>query len=120
LITSQDLNKELIRVSSELRAANDRLSLAGRDWAQAEYDYRLAKAKAYAQVRESNVKLIAPEKEALADSFAAEAQRVRNIADSERNAAGLAVRSLIGQLSALQSIAASVRSEMDLAGRDYS
>ena len=119
-ITTADLNAELLKVAGELRAANERLEKAAYETASAEWAYRKAKAEAFAKVRQSEVKLLAPEKEALADSIAADARMDRDLAEAGKVAALEAVRSLRSMLSALQSVAASARSEADLAGRDYS
>lgn len=119
VITTADLNTELLRVANELREANQRLEAAGHEYAAAEYRYRVGKAQAFQTVRESQVKLLAKEAEALADSINAPAQRDRNLAECNKVAATEAVRSLRSMLSALQSVAASARSESELAGRDF-
>ena len=79
-------------------------------YAEAEHDYRRAKAEAYL----TTVGTVA-EREAQTYGLVGDARRARDLADGARLAALEAVRSRRTQLSALQSLLAAHRSETELA-----
>lgn len=112
LITVADLRDEMLRLSRELDGAHDTLIKTSHDWAQAENTYRLAKANAYlassgtVDSRKASVdKATSPER---VTAHTAEALKVAALEN---------VRNRRAQLSALQSVAHAVRSEVEMAGR---
>lgn len=106
---------ELVEEARRLSTLIDRGIAALRDSAKsaahAEHDYRHAKAEAWQIVGEG----LADEKRARVDAMTAELRMARDIAEGERQAALEAIRSRRSQLSALQSILAATRSEIELA-----
>ena len=109
-----DLSEAIVearRLSALIDAGVEALRTASREEADAEHDYRLAKARAWVTV----VGELAKEREAFVDAETAEARRLRDLAAGKREAARQALRAREAQLSALQSLLAASRSEMNLA-----
>jgi hypothetical protein len=111
-ITPAQLNSEMIRLSRDLDVAHQELVDQSHAWAKSEGKYRLAKANAYlastgtVQARQAHV-------DKVTDSERIEA----HLSDALRVAALERVRNVRAQLSALQSVANAVRSEVEMAGR---
>lgn len=78
--------------------------------ADAEHAYRLAVAKAWV----SNAEGTSPARKAQVDSDTADLRRVRDLSEGMRVAYLEAVRSARAQLSAMQSVAASMRAELEM------
>lgn len=113
MITPRELVDEMIRLSRELDSAHDRLVSKSEEWAQLENDYRLAKATAFLAATGRTVE----EKKAHADQATSQQRVKAHAAEGLKVAALEKVRSLRAQLSALQSVSSSVRSEIEMAGR---
>jgi hypothetical protein len=99
--------EEAQRLSALLDAGLKALREASRDYAQAEHDYRRARATALLESPSGTV----AEREASADLHSADQRLARDTADGMRTAALEAVRSRRQQLSALQSLLAAHREE---------
>lgn len=112
-VTTRELNDELLRLSAALDTAVDSLKQAAHEYAVAESNYRDEKAAAWRTAPAGTV----PEREAHVDRATAEERRHRNLAEGDRLGWLEEVRSRRQQLSALQSVAAAVRGEVELAGR---
>jgi hypothetical protein len=117
MIVSDDLNEELRRLSRKLETANDQFRSDGHEWARAEDAYKGAKATKRLASKADNPKATIPELDALVDIGCARERTQAYIARANREASHELVRSLRSQLSALQSIAASVRSEIEMAAQ---
>ena len=93
----------------------DRGVMALRDaaiaYAEAEHEYRAAKAMAYLETESGTV----AEREAHVYAIMGERRLARDLADGQKLAAVEAVRSRRAQLSALQSLIAAHRAESELA-----
>lgn len=74
-------------------------------YAEAERDYRKAKAEAWVIARAEHPEMLAKEREAWVDAQTADARYLRDLAEGVRQAALEAVRSRRGQLSACQTLA---------------
>lgn len=112
LITPQMLQTEMIRLSSEIDQAHASLVSLSHEWAEAENAYRLAKAVAF--LASSGT---VGERQAYCDK-ATSSERLRaHKAEALKVAALENVRNRRAQLSALQSVAHAVRSEVEMAGR---
>ena len=108
MVTLPELVAEARRLSELLDRGVAALRNAGVAYAEAEHEYRAAKAVAYLQT-EGTV----AEREALTYAKVGELRHARDAADATRVAALEAVRSRRTQLSALQSILAAHRSEAE-------
>lgn len=111
---------EVRRLSALVDDALDDLRTLANDVAHAEHAYRAAKARAWAEtagMRDTSTgkPLLAAHREALVQSTTADARLGRDLADGLRQAALEAVRSRRAQLSALQSLLAADRAEVELA-----
>jgi hypothetical protein len=106
----ETLTAEAHRLSALIDKGVAALRDAAFAYAQAEHDYRRAKAEAYL----ATVGTVA-EREAQAYGVVGDLRRGRDMADAGRLAALEAVRSRRTQLSALQSLLAAHRSEADFA-----
>jgi len=96
-----------------VRQLDDALAYLGRqtkEYAQAENDYRHACARAWVIAPPGTV----AEREAWVNGETADARKHRDLAEGMRRAGVEAVRSRQAQLSAWQSMASIVRSELDL------
>lgn len=115
MITPTDLSDELTRLCRALDDAHADLVKRSSDWARAESEYRISKAQAFQQVRQYETKPTVPEREAMVDQLIDKQKYQRDLTESAKVNALELVRSLRSQLSAIQSISAAVRSEMELA-----
>lgn len=106
----EGLAGEARRLSGLIDKGVAALRAAAIAYAEAEHEYRAAKAVAYLQT-EGTV----AEREAVVYGLVGNLRRARDLADGERLAALEAVRSRRTQLSALQSLLAAHRSEADFA-----
>lgn len=103
-----DLIAEARRLSSLIDNGVKALTEAAKQGAEAEYAYRLARAKAWAQTDGT-----AKQREDDVNAITAAERRVRDLAEAGRMSAIEALRSRRQQLSAVQSIAAAFRSEAE-------
>lgn len=106
-----ELIEEARRLSRLIDKGVEALRIAAVEVAEAEQAYRLAKAQAWVMVDGE----LAKDREAQVDAACADLRKVRDIAEGTRQAALEGLRSRRVQLSALQSILAATRTEMDLA-----
>lgn len=116
IITGSDLNKKLFILSDTLTTAQQELKEAAIEWAKSENAYRQAKAIAYLTIKSSpeQHKATVATLEAMVDKTCADERQKAYIARAMKEAMLENVRSVRAQINALQSIAASVRSEMEL------
>ena len=117
-ILPENLNAELWRLSGLLEEATDQLKSAARTLADTENAYRQAKALNYLTIHQTatdkpTVALI----QAKVDKACADERQACYFARADKETALERIKSLRAQLSALQSVAASVRSEMEMAGK---
>ena len=106
----QDLAQEARRLSVLIDRGVDALRIAAEEVARAENAYRHAKARAWVTAKGE----LAKEREADVDATTADLRLARDLAEGKRQAALEALRSRRTQLSALQSILAATRSEMEM------
>lgn len=107
----QQYAAEMERLSALIDKGITALTEQAREMAQAEHDYRKAKAVAWTQAPPGTV----PVREAWVESETAEHRLRLDMAEGMRLAALESIRSRRQQLSALQSMLAAVKSEMDFA-----
>lgn len=114
----EELNAELWNLMSRLNLANDQLTNYSIEWAITEDAYRAAKATAILKYKadEKHARATVQMLDALVDTDCISQRQAAYLARANKEAALELVRSLRAQLSALQSIAAGMRSEMELAG----
>ena len=110
---TSDMAEEVRRLSRLLDQGLTALRDQARELADAENDYRLAKAQAWVSAPEGTV----PEREAWVNGSTAPQRHRRDLADGLRQAALEAVRSRRTQLSAVQSLLAAERAEAEFAAR---
>ena len=115
MITPHDLSEELTRLCRKLDDAHTDLVQRSTAWAKAESEYRVSKAQAFQQVSKYPTKTTAAEREAMVYELIDRQKYERDLTESAKVNALELVRSLRAQLSAVQSISAAVRSEMELA-----
>ena len=108
MATLAELNNELIKLSRELGEALVRFEEACGDYARTENDYRHAKAVAYLK-SEGTVDA----RKAQVDIACGKERLDAHIAEGLKESSRERVRGLIAQLSALQSVAASTRAELE-------
>lgn len=113
-MTADELTRELLRLSRLVDDGVKALADQARELAEAEHDYRLAKAQAWLVAPAGTV----PERESWVDGQCADARRRRDLAEGMRVAALEALRSRRAQLSALQSVLAAHRAEAEFARTD--
>lgn len=106
-----ELTQEMLRLSRLIDQGIAALTDQAREYAEAEHDYRQAKAQAWVSAPDGTV----PERQAWVDGRCAPLRRRRDLAEGLKLAALEAVRSRRAQLSALQTVANALRAEMDLA-----
>lgn len=111
-MTIPELTEALLQTAADLRAANDDLYHLSVEWAHAEDSYRKSKAVAYLAASGT-----INERNAHVDKVCSEDRLKAHLAESTKEAKKELVRSLQAQLSALQTIAALTRAEMNLAGQ---
>ena len=107
----ETLTAEAWRLSQLLDKGLAALREAGVAYAEAEHQYRSAKAMAYLETESGTV----AEREAHVYAIMGEHRRTRDLADGQKVAALEAVRSRRAQLSALQTLIAAHRAEVELA-----
>lgn len=110
--TPRHLVDEMLRLSRSLDEAQATLEKASRDWARQENEYRKAKANAY--LASSGT---VDARKAAVDKATDQERHDAHLADALRVAALENVRNRRAQLSALQSIANAVKSEVEMSGR---
>ena len=103
-----DLISEARRLSSLIDNGVKALTEAAKQGAEAEYAYRLARAKAWHQTDGT-----AKQREDDVNAITAAERRVRDLAEAGRMSALEALRSRRAQSSALQSIMTAYRSEVE-------
>ena len=108
-----ELADEMSRLSRLLDQGLAALRDQARELAEAEQEYRQAKATAWITAPEGTV----PEREAWVNGHVAEQRYRRDLAEGMRQAALEAVRSRRTQVSALQSLLAAERAEAEFAAR---
>lgn len=111
-MTTHELETALLETAADLRKACDALRADSIAWAHAEDAYRKAKAITYLAASGT-----INERNAHVDKVCSEDRCKAHLAEAIKEAGRDLVRSLQAQLSALQTIAAMTRAEMDLAGR---
>jgi hypothetical protein len=107
----QSYEDELQRISKLIDEGINSLLRASRETADAEHDYRKAKAIAWMEAPSGTV----PVREAWVDSQTAEKRRTLDYAEGSRVAALEAIRSRRQQLSAVQSLLAAHKAEAEFA-----
>jgi hypothetical protein len=107
-----ELATEQRRLSTLIDNGVQALTTSAREAAQAEANYRKAKAVAWTQVKAEGDRT-AEHMKAEAESRAADLRFVRDLAEANRQAALEALRSRRQQLSATQSLAAAFRAEVE-------
>lgn len=110
----EDLNIELLRLSRKLEQATDSLRGAAVEFAEAENDYRRTKAQTYLVAKTANEKATIPQLEAIIDRESEKERKRAYLARAMKEATLEQVKSLRAQLSALQTIAATTRTEMEM------
>lgn len=122
LPTTGELVVELGRLSRQLDAANDYLRVASKDYANAEDAYRMAKARHQLDARgaleeQGRRGITVDDCRAHVDLLTSRERVQAHLTEALLNAARESVRSKIAQLSALQSVAAAIRGELELSRR---
>jgi len=110
ILTQEQLYNEYVRLSDLLTKAMDDLFKAGRDWAKKNSEYRQAKSAALMQTISGKNR---DEREAKASPFFEPQKFEAELAEAVKEATLEQVRGLRTQLSALQTIVASRRSELE-------
>src|SRR4051812_21763450 len=105
-----DVNQELLNLIKHLSEASTQLHGNALTWANAEHNYRAAKAKALIRFKtdEEHKKSTVQYLEALIDEECASQRLAAYIARAQKEASLELVRSIRAQLNALQSIGANV------------
>lgn len=111
-MTKQELEEKLLATIAELRDASDNLTDLAREWARADHDYRHAKAVSYLSSSGT-----IPERTAIVDRECRNERERAHAAESLREAAKEKVRALMSEITAYQTLAALMRSEMQLEGK---
>lgn len=109
-MTPGELTAELLRLSSLMDEANRAVRDRGRKQAEAERDYRKARALAWLETTGT-----AQERKDAVDASTADRRYERDLAESDHRAAWEAVRNYRTQVSALQTIAGLERETAALA-----
>lgn len=122
LPTMGELVAEMARLSRALDAANDYLRIAATDYAKAEDSYRMAKARHQLDARgaleeQGRKGITVDDCRAHVDLLTSRERVEAHLTEGLHNAARESVRSKIAQLSALQSVAAAIRGELELGRR---
>lgn len=103
-------HKELVRLSGAVDDAVDGMKRLAVEYAKAERDYRLAKAKAWLTAPEGTV----PQREAWVNGETAALRHARDLAEGMKQAAVEAARSRRTQLSAWQTSVNAHREDMSM------
>ena len=116
-MTLPNTAEEMARLSRLLDQGLSALRDQARELAEAEQEYRKAKATAWLTAPEGTV----PERDAWVNGKTADQRHRRDLAEGMRQAALEAVRSRRTQVSALQSLLSAERAEMEFArtGPEY-
>lgn len=110
-MTNQEIEVELLRLTAELMAAVELQRAAGKEWGNAENDYRRAKSIAFL-----NSEGTVDARKAKVDQ-ACERERLRaHIAESDKEACRATVYALETAISAVQTIAKCNLAEMAMTG----
>jgi hypothetical protein len=104
-----EYQKEVSRLSLLIDEGIAALVKSAHDVAQAEFDYRKEKAKAWVEAPQGTV----PVREAWVEAQTAEWKRTLDLAEGMRQASLEAVRSRRQQLSAVQSLLAALKADHD-------
>lgn len=115
VITSADLVSKLRELFDRLEEAHEDAVQCAHEFAEAEHAYELAFTTA--RITAESGEGTAGHKEARARQSAAEKRKAMTLAQELRRSARDAEENIRQQMSALQTIAAAVRAEMELAGR---
>lgn len=110
ILTQEALFTEYQRLSANLESAIKNLFAAGKDWAEKDDQHRRAKATAFVQVVGAKNQ---SEREAKADHFFADQRLEANLALALKEATNAQVMGIRTQLSALQTMIAARRSELE-------
>ena len=110
ILTQEHLYNEYVRLRDALDQATKDLFTAGKDWATKSHLYRQAKSKALLQVLGGKNR---DEREAMASPFFEQEKFDSELAEAIKESTLEQVRGLRTQLSALQTIVASRRSELE-------
>lgn len=111
-VTVVDLAREAARLSELIDRGVAALTDAARKSAEAEREYRKAKALAWTQVKAEGERT-AEHMKAEAEARSSDLRFVRDLAEANRQAALEALRSRRQQLSASQSVSAAFRAEAE-------
>ena len=106
---------EVRRISDLIDRGISALREASSEYAEAEHAYRQARAKAFLAAKGT-----VPERESFVELRCGDLRHARDVADGLRTAALESVRSRRGQLSALQSLLAASRAEVEFARTGFS
>lgn len=106
-----DVPEEMARLSRMLEQGLAALRDQSREWAEAEREYRKARALAYVQITTGTV----DERKAAVDAATADMRYTRDLAEGMKQSALEAVRSRRTQISAAQSFLAASRAEAEFA-----
>jgi DNA-binding protein YbaB len=109
ILLPAELNKDLMQLSKRLGAAQNQLKSACVNFARKEHAYRKAKALAYLSADGTVEK-----RKAEVDKICDDERKEAFLARAAKEASLENIRSIRAQLSALQSVAASLRSEMEM------
>jgi hypothetical protein len=104
-----DLMAEAFRLSKKIDAGVSSLNTSARESADAEREYRKAKAQAWLIHTDGTAK----EREAQVDATTADLRYVRDLAEAGRQASLEALRSRRQQLSAVQTLVSALKSELE-------
>lgn len=109
--------EEMVRLSRLVDKGVEALAGQVRAYAQAERDYRLAKAQAWVEAPRDHDdrRITVPEREAWVNARTADERHLRDVAEGLKQTALEAVRSRRQQLSSWQSLLAAEREEMTFA-----
>lgn len=111
-MTKHDLEEKLLAAIAELRDASDNLTDLSREWATSDHAYRRAKSIAY--LASSGT---VAERQAHVDKACDTERQKAHAAEALREAAKEKVRALQSEITAYQTLAGLLRSEMSLEGR---
>lgn len=111
-MTKDELENKLLATIAELRDASDTLTDLAREWAKADHYYRHGKAVAYLSCTGT-----VAERQAHVDKACKEEREKAHTAEALREAQREKVRALMAELTAYQTMAGLMRSEMAMEGR---
>ena len=112
MLDMAEVISEARRLSALIDRGVEALRNSAEELAAAENAYRHGKAQAWVTVQADDA--LAKHKEAHVDAMTADLRMARDIAEGQRQAALEALRSRRTQLSALQSVLAATKSEMEM------